>query len=112
MRIPSLRDAYDAVERQVAPRAEALTHTEQAALVSALALRLRRDVGLRVDALSAQILHLANLPAGTDIKRLRRQIGDLDREVRKLRLELSEAREEVRRDAQHRPESGGRPGPT
>jgi hypothetical protein len=34
-------------------------------------------------------LHACNLPAGTDISRLRRQLGELDREVRRLRLELA-----------------------
>jgi hypothetical protein len=38
---------------------------------------------------AACLLHAYNLPAGTDISRLSRQLGELDREVRQLRLELA-----------------------
>jgi hypothetical protein len=33
--------------------------------------------------------HLLNLPAGSDIKRLSRQVASLDRELRQLRGELN-----------------------
>jgi phage host-nuclease inhibitor protein Gam len=31
---------------------------------------------------------MMNLPASTDVQRLRRQVGELDREVRRLTLQL------------------------
>ena len=41
--------------------------------------------------------HLVNLPAGTDVRKLRNQIGDLDHEVRLLRGAVeSEARKRAR----------------
>ena len=38
--------------------------------------------------LTARAWHLINLPAGSDVSRLRAQIGSLDREVRRLSLQL------------------------
>jgi hypothetical protein len=102
MRLPSLRGAYDAIERELEPRLEALTRGTGFAQVSAFIAETRSAVGARTDAWNARVLHSVNLPAGTDITRLRRQIGELDREVRVLRLELAELADktrEVRRDA-------------
>ena len=42
--------------------------------------------------LTARAWHLVNLPAGSDIGRLRAQIGALDREVRRLGLQLEAER--------------------
>jgi len=81
MSFPSLRGAYDAVEREVTPRIEA-----------------RAAAGGRLDAVNARLLHAVNLPAGTDVNRLQRQTGELDREVRRLTLELA-ARDEERKEA-------------
>jgi hypothetical protein len=46
-------------------------------------------VGAGVNGVSARVWHTVNLPAGTDVQRLRVQIGQLDREVRRLRLQLA-----------------------
>jgi uncharacterized membrane protein YciS (DUF1049 family) len=37
-----------------------------------------------------RLWHLINLPAGTDVQRLRVQIGALDRQVRRLTLQLDQ----------------------
>ena len=56
--------------------------------------RTRRVAGNRVNAIAARVWHLMNLPAGTDLQRLRMQVGALDREVRRLSLQLDrDARE-------------------
>lgn len=86
---PCLRLAYDAVERAVAPPLEALVRTDQFAHATALLARARRLVGAGVNGVTARVWHTANLPAGTDGRRLRVQIGQLDREVRRLRLQLA-----------------------
>jgi phage host-nuclease inhibitor protein Gam len=51
---------------------------------------MRRRVGDQVNGVAARFLHLFNLPARTDIQRLRRQVGALDREVRRLSAELDQ----------------------
>ena len=40
------------------------------------------------NAIAARVWHLMNLHAGTDMQRLRMQVGALDREVRRLSLQL------------------------
>jgi hypothetical protein len=87
--VPAVRGAYDAIERRLAPRLEALVRTRQYAQVTALLAGARSSAGDQAGRVSACLLHACNLPAGTDISRLRRQLGELDREVRQLRLELA-----------------------
>ncbi|MGY1803438.1 hypothetical protein ACI78T_09155 [Blastococcus sp. SYSU D00922] len=89
---PLWRQAYDAAERAVAPRAEQLVRTEYFSLGVALARRARMLAGRSAQGLSARAWHLLNLPAGTDVRRLRTQIGALDREVRRLTIQLEQER--------------------
>ena len=49
---------------------------------------VRRAVSDGVNGVAARVWHLVNLPAGTDVHRLRKQIGALDRDVRRLTLQL------------------------
>jgi hypothetical protein len=85
---PQWRKSYDAVEQLLGPRAEALVHTQQFAHVTAALFGVRRALGNGVQGVAAQVWHLVNLPAGTDVHRLRKQIGALDRDVRRLSLQL------------------------
>ena len=56
--------------------------------VTAALFDVRRAVGDGVNGVAARVWHLVNLPAGTDVHRLRKQIGALDRDVRRLSLQL------------------------
>lgn len=85
---PGWRQAYDAAERSVAPRVDALVHTVEFADLTAVIARVRRLVGSQVNGVSARLWHVMNLPAGTDVARLRMQVGALDRQVRLLALQL------------------------
>jgi len=87
---PLWRRLYDSAERTVGPRLEALVRTEHFARGAALAGWAQATARAQVEALSARVWHLANLPAGTDIARLRAQIGALDRELRRLALRLEQ----------------------
>jgi phage host-nuclease inhibitor protein Gam len=87
--VPTVRGAYDAIERMLAPRLEALVRTQQYAQVTALLAGARSSAGAQVGSVAACLLHAYNLPASTDISRLSRQLGELDREVRQFRLELA-----------------------
>jgi len=100
---PRWRQAFDAVERAVAPRAEDLVRTP--GFTTGVAL-LRRAQALSRDSLqglTARAWHLVNLPAGSDVHRLRTQIGALDREVRRLTVQLE--RERRRSTGQSRQEN-------
>jgi hypothetical protein len=85
---PLWRQAFDAVERRVTPHAEEFVRTETFAVGAALARRavtLTRDTARGA---TTRFWHLIDLPAGTDVSRLRAQVGALDREVRRLTLQL------------------------
>jgi hypothetical protein len=94
---PLWRQAYDAVDKAVTPKAEALVRTPGFALGAALTRRAQTMARGSARGLSARAWHLLNLPAGSDVSRLRAQIGALDREVRRLNLQLeNERRRSVR----------------
>jgi hypothetical protein len=86
--IPAWRQAYDAAERSVAPRVEAVVHSEEFAQATAVIAHAQRVIGRRVTGVAARFWHLLNLPAGTDVQRLRTQVGALDRQVRLMSLHL------------------------
>jgi len=86
------RQAFDLAERAVAPRLESLVRTNQFARGAALAAKTQSFGRRQANGLSARAWHLVNLPAGTDLARLRSQVGALDREVRRLTLRLEQER--------------------
>ncbi|WP_104528330.1 hypothetical protein [Blastococcus saxobsidens] len=92
MSSPLWRQAYDAVEKAVTPKAEELVRTDNFALGVALARRVTTLARSSARDLTARAWHLVNLPAGSDIHRLRTQIGALDREVRRLTVALENER--------------------
>jgi hypothetical protein len=94
MSTPYWRRLYDNVERLVTPYANAVTHSNEFVQAAALLSGARKAVKTRADRISAKSWHLLNLPAGTDVQRLRMHVGALDREVRLLTLELRRARSE------------------
>ena len=116
---PRWRQAFDAVERRVTPRAEEVVRSEAFAVGAALTRRAVTLARGSARDLTARAWHLLNLPAGTDVSRLRAQVGALDREVRRLTLQLETARRETERrrtpeesDADSaQPADGARPRP-
>jgi hypothetical protein len=93
---PLWRQAFDAAEKRVTPHAEELVRTPYFATGVGL---LRRAQTLAKDTargVSARAWHLVNLPAGTDLARLRAQLGALDREVRRLTVQLENERRRPR----------------
>lgn len=89
---PLWRRLYDSADRLVTPRLESLVRTDHFSRAAAAATWAQSVTRRQVDAVSARLWHLVNLPAGTDVLRLRAQIGALDREVRRLTLQLERER--------------------
>jgi hypothetical protein len=89
---PLWRQAFDTAERAVAPRAESLVRTPGFSLGAAVVRRAQTLARRSARDVTARAWHLLNLPAGSDITRLRAQIGALDREVRRLGLQLEAER--------------------
>ncbi|MGZ4619692.1 MAG: hypothetical protein ACXV3F_13505, partial [Frankiaceae bacterium] len=82
---PLWRRAYDAVEKQAAPPLEGAVRTATFVDAASLAVKLQSRVRRTVTNRTAQLLHLVNLPAASDITRLREQVALLDHELRRLR---------------------------
>src|SRR3712207_7756602 len=89
---PLWRQAFDAAERRVTPAAENLVRSPGFATGVTLLRRAQNMAKDTARGLSARAWHLVNLPAGSDLARLRAQIGALDRDVRRLTVQLETER--------------------
>jgi hypothetical protein len=109
---PLWRRAYDLADKAVTPRAESFVRTPTFAQGAALLQRAQAIARGAARDLTARAWHLVNLPAGSDISRLRAQVGALDREVRRLTLQLENERRRHEREEPHapRPQPADRPG--
>lgn len=96
MALPGLRDLYNAFEQVATPIATGITSSEDFAKVAAIVTTVNKAVRAEANKLQARAWHAINLPAGTDVQSLKRQVGALDREVRLLALELEKARAKAR----------------
>jgi hypothetical protein len=100
---PVLRQVFDAVERGVAPRLERLVRTEQFAVAAGLASQVQHALQRQASRSTRRMLHLLNLPAGTDVTRILNEIGQLKKQVRDLTAQLDDARAQARRTGGARP---------
>ena len=89
---PLWRRAFDTAERAVAPHLERGVQSDGFTEVVVLAQRTRTGVSRRLERESRRVWHLLNLPAGSDVRGLRRQVASLDREVRLLRESIQDQR--------------------
>jgi hypothetical protein len=87
-----LRTAVDTVEPAIGRPLERLTASREFAVTIAVARRLRRSLGQRVDAVASRTLHQAALPSHADVRRLQRQLAAIERQVSALQRELDEDR--------------------
>lgn len=81
---PLWRRAYDVVERPVGSRLEDAVQTERFAEVAGLLVHLRAGLSRQVERTTRHALHRVNLPAASDVARLREQVTSLERVVRQL----------------------------
>jgi hypothetical protein len=102
---PLWRQAYDAVDSRLAPQLESLVQTKEFAQVLSLGWRAQTEARRIVERRTRRLWHLVNLPAGSDVTRLREQVVTLDRRVRDLTRALEEAN---RRAQSAEPVSNGR----
>ena len=86
------RKLFDAAEQAVTPRVERLVRTSEFTRGTALAMHVQSHLKSQLSGLSARAWHTVNLPAGSDLVRLRVQLAAIDRELRRLsiRIELEE----------------------
>jgi hypothetical protein len=93
-----LRAVYK-VERAVGTRVEAAVRSDTYFDLVAESQRKQRQARALAEGLSRRCLHLLNLPAGSDVRRLREQLGRMDRRLHSIQKELAEL-EAVERDGQ------------
>jgi RNA-binding protein YlmH len=84
---PLWRRGFDAVERAVGSRLEQGVQREGFTDVVVAAKRVQRAVGRRVEDVTTAGLHLLNIPARRDVRRLSTQLTRIEREVRALSRE-------------------------
>ncbi len=92
---PAWRQGFDAVERELAPRLEAIVRSEPFAVAVGLATRAQRFVEEEMSRATRRTLHRLNLPAGTDVSRILHEIGQLRLQMRELTAELEATRAEL-----------------
>lgn len=89
---PKWRQVYDAVDRELTPKVTEVVRSDAFNIATGQVVRVRKLLGRSVNGVTAKVWNLANLPAGTDVARLRKQVGSLDREVRRLTVALERER--------------------
>jgi polyhydroxyalkanoate synthesis regulator phasin len=85
---PLWRQAFDAVDKRVAGPVEASARSDVFLDALALGWRVRGRVQRELERRTSGALHLLNLPAASDVRRLSEQVGALQREVRELSREV------------------------
>jgi hypothetical protein len=83
--------AVHRLERAVGERVEAAVHSDPYFDFVALAQRRQRQAKELAESVSRRTLHLLNLPAGSDVRRLREQLNRMDRRLSRLAKELEES---------------------
>jgi hypothetical protein len=85
---PSWRKAFDVVERRVAGPVESGVRTDAFNDAMAVVYRTRREFQRGIEWQLRRVLHLANLPAATDVKRVSEQVAALHHDLRVLQRDL------------------------
>ena len=101
---PKWRQTFDAIEREVTPRLDTVIRSEQFAVATGLAARVQRRVAKQAARNTRRVLHMLNLPAGTDVSRLLNEIGQLKAQVRTLSSQI-ESQIEAQSEAPSAPPS-------
>lgn len=83
-----LRRYFDSLERGVGRPLESGVETDTFQDAMAAVTRLQLAIQGRLERASGDLLHMFNLPAHSDLKRLSEQVSRLDKQVRDLSLEL------------------------
>jgi hypothetical protein len=97
---PRWRQAFDAVEKPLRERAEAIAGTEGFSRALMLLFGAATTVRRSSRGASTYLLHLANLPAHADLRRLARQVGALENKVESLTAGLDRVTRLLERGAE------------
>lgn len=81
-------------ERAIGTRVESAVHSDPYFDLVALFNRQKATLTDSIEGVSKRILHLANLPAGTDIRRVHEQLARMERRLVEVSKELEDQRSE------------------
>jgi hypothetical protein len=82
--------AVHRLERAIGEPIEAAVRTETYFDLMTKATRTTKTVKRKVSGVSTRGLHLLNLPAGTDVRSLREQLGRMERRLNQLSEQVEE----------------------
>ncbi|HLJ02126.1 MAG TPA: hypothetical protein VKT31_01725 [Solirubrobacteraceae bacterium] len=85
-----LRAVYR-LERAIGEPLETALHSDTYFDLITELTRARASTSQTLEGVSRRLLHLLNLPAGSDIRRVREQLGRMERRLAQLSKELEEA---------------------
>ena len=85
--------AVQRLERAIGEPAESVLHSDTYFDLVAQATRARARAGRAAETLSRRCLHLLNLPAGSDVRRVREQLSRMERRLAQVSKELDELTE-------------------
>ncbi len=81
---PLWRQAFDAVDRRVSGPVESGARSDAFTDVLTVGWRISRRAQQEIERRTRRVLHMANLPTATDVRRLSEQVSALQRELREL----------------------------
>ena len=90
-RAPLWLRAVNKLERTIGEPLESALHSDPYFDLVTDVLRLRSRAGRTLEAGSRRLLLLVNLPAGSDIRRMREQLGRVERRLAELSKELEDS---------------------
>ena len=79
------RETYNQWEKSIAPGLEQITASDGFRDLMATSAKFNAAVTSEFERASRRWLHFWNLPAATDVRKLRQQVASIDREVKGLR---------------------------
>jgi hypothetical protein len=77
-------------ERAIGEPLESALHSDTYFDLITEMLRARAATGCALEGVSRRMLHLLNLPAGSDVRRLREQLGRVERRLAQLSKEFDD----------------------
>lgn len=85
---PAWRRAFDGVERRLSPPLTSATSSTDLQVAAKVLRDAKGALTRPVGGLLSRALHLAGLPSHADMRDLKRQLGEVQREVLALRREM------------------------
>ena len=100
---PSWFDAVRKWERKIGQPIEQVVTSEPFFDAVTQVKRMQAEIGKRLESVTEDWLRMFNMPAGSEIRRLREQLGRMERTLERMANDLADADAEAERDAPPRP---------